>query len=558
MRQTSRADAGAAPVPAAVVLPPAPSEPSQALPREEARDTLAPSSFGSLGSRPHPGAPPTGVRSARAPLPTLGELEGASATATLRPPGAVPPPPRALPTATPSPDPVAFERHGVLETPLPLPRTPITPALELDSTLGMSGSASKKAAQAALVEQSRLAESVVAPSAVPAPGLYIADEPLERRPKQASLVTVPRQELTRLRGAMLVLGGLLLMAAGALVVLVFRRADANRQAVVGRASASVAAVAPPGCALHAPPSRISPIERSVPIAARTLADGNVALAFAETKTSAVAFLYRPVSGDVERQQTSSSNAEVTHVSLDAPPIVTRGSADFALGQALSPGLELGVGANGILRRGSDGATGVVWSLPTGSRVTQPRVVQLPGGYFVTFRQGGAEGQIVTGWVRADGTAASELTPLSGLPHNLGTPTTAVFAERALLLVSARADKTERYRIFAAPAAPGQAAGPARVLEAPGEGGGAIAPSLSALPGGRYLLQWTDGNVGQYQVRSRILNAELSPLAPPALVSAKGANAGQGVVVGTARGAASFFIQTTAGHDELWGVALTCH
>jgi hypothetical protein len=542
------------PTPAARVVGPSGQEP---------RDTLAPSSFGNLGPPHLPASTPTGARSARAPLPTLAELEGASATATLRPPGAVPPPPRALPTATPSsPDPVSVGRRAALETPLPLARSAVvSPVTELDSTLDMSGTPSTQAAQAALVDQTRNAEAgdPQPPSAVPAPGLYIADEPLEPRPQQGSLVTVKRGELSRLRAGLLVLGGLLLMAAGALVVLVFRRAEAsaNRQAQAAAASASAARPAPPSCALLAPPSRISTIERAVPISARTLPEGDVSLGFADTKTSAVTFLYRPLSGDVERGQTLPGSGDVTHVQAGEAPVATRASADFAFGQLLAPGLELGVGPSGLLRRGSDGATGVVWPLATGVRVTQPRVAAFSTGYFVTFRQGGAEGRIMSGWLARDGAAASELTALPGLPSSVGTPTAASFGERALLLVSARTDKSERYRVFAAPVPMGGAPEPARALDAPGEGGGAIAPSFTALASGRYLLQWTDGNVGQYQVRSRIFDGELSPLSPPLRLSAKGANAGQGTTAGTARGAVSFFIQTTAGHDELWGVALSC-
>lgn len=561
-RHVARAGAFTAPLPAAVVVPPPTPAARVVEPSgQQPRDTLAPSSFGNLGP-PHLGAPtPTGARSARAPLPTLGELEGASATATLRPPGAVPPPPRALPTTTPGPDSASyFERRAALETPLPLARsTVVGPTPELDSTLDMSGTPSTQAAQAALVDQTRNAEAGGPESAVPAPGLYIADEPLEPRPQAGSLVTVKRGELSRLRAGLLVLGGLLLMTAGALVVLVFRRAEAsaNRQAQAAVASASAARPAPPSCALLAPPSRISTIERAVPISARALPDGDVSLGFADTKTSAVALLYRPLSGDVERQQTLPGSGDVTHVHAGEPPVVSRASADFAFGQLLAPGLELGVGPSGLLRRGSDGATGVVWPLPTGVRVTQPRVAASSTGYFVTFRQGGAEGRIMSGWLAQDGTAASELTALPGLPGSVGTPTAASLGERALLLVSARTDKSEPYRVFAARVPAGGAPEPARVLDAPGEGGGAIAPSFTALPAGRYLLQWTDGNVGQYQVRSRIFDGELSPLSPPLRLSAKGANAGQGTTTGTARGAVSFFIQTTAGHDELWGVSLSC-
>jgi hypothetical protein len=342
-------------------------------------------------------------------------------------------------------------------------------------------------------------------------------------------------------------------------VLIVRRAEASasRQAQAAAASTSVVTPPPPGCAVLAPPSRISTIERSVPIGTRTSPDGNVSLGFAQTKTSAIALTYQSPSGDVGQQQTLPGSGEVTHVTAGESPSATRASPDFAFGQQLEPGLELGVGPSGLLRRGSDGATGVVWPVAAGARVTQPRVAALAGAYFVTFRQGGAEGQIVSGWLRRDGTVASELSALSGLPSSVGTPTAALLGERVVLLVLARSDKADRYRIYAAPAAPGDAAGPARVLDAPGEGSGAIAPSLSALPGGRYLLQWTDGVVGQYQVHTRLLGPTLEPLAPPLRVSAKGANAGQGLVAGTARGAVSFFIQTTAGHDELWGTAISC-
>jgi hypothetical protein len=72
------------------------------------------------------------------------------------------------------------------------------------------------------------------------------------------------------------------------------------------------------------------------------------------------------------------------------------------------------------------------------------------------------------------------------------------------------------------------------------------------------VQWTDGNVGSYQVHARLFDAALDPLGEPLLVSAKGANAGQGTVVASASAIVSFFIQTTAGHDELWGATLSCH
>ena len=614
----ARSGTGTAPLPAAVVIPPpsaTASAGSSALTREPARDTLAPSSFGVLGSANRPATAPAhnAMRGARPPMNTLGELEGATATATLRPPGAVPPPPRALPMATPSLDAAGLDRASSLETPLPggdapftalagdLPPAPKTPKPHvaqapianstllssnartpfqakppsespLESTLDMSGSASKKATQAALIEQTRISEGGLSkgsapatlplpPSVgtgVPAPGLFIADEPLEPRPQLPSIVTKQRELLTRMRVVVLVLGGLLLMAAGALVVMAFRRSEAiaTRSSAT---SASAIAAALPGCALTAPPSRISPIERAVPVSALALDDGTIALGIADTKSTAAGWIYDPVSGEAKRKlDAPTGSGDVSHVTAADPLRVDHANPDFAFAQTIAPGLALGVGPAGLLRRGDDGATGVVWPLAAGVRVTPPRVVSNASGHFVAFRQGGADGQIITGWLRPDGSPTGEAAGVDGAPKSLGTPNVALLGQQALVLFSARADKSEPYRVYVAVAAPGQRPSPVRALELPAEGSGAIAPSLATLPGERYLAQWTDGNVGQYQVHVRMLDSTLKALGPALLVSGKGANAGQGTIVTTAKATVSFFIQTTAGHDELWGATLSCH
>jgi hypothetical protein len=466
-------------------------------------------------------------------------------------------------TPKPRVEPARAENATMLSSSAAAP-TQNKPAVELESTLDMSGTASKKATQAALIEQTRIsggsASKAAAPAAgtaVPAPGLFIADEPLERRPQQPSLVTAQRELLTRLRVVVLVLGGLLLMAAGALVVMAFRRADTNG----ARATAPSASAAqlPPACTLVAPPSRISTIERAVPISALPQADGSIALAIADTKTSAAGWIYDPVVGEPKRKLDSpTGSGELSHVSATEPLLLDRADPDFAFAQTLAPGLAIGVGPTGLLRRGDDGATGVVWPLGSGVRVTPPRAVSTPAGHFVALRQGGAEGQIITGWLGQNGVAVGEPTAIEGAPKTLGTPNVSLLGERALVLFSARADKSEPYRVYAALAAAGQRPSPVRALDLPAEGGGALTPSLASLPGERYLVQWTDGNVGQYQVHVRIFDDKLSPISGALLVSGKGANAGQGTIVTTGSATVSFFIQTTAGHDELWGATLSCH
>jgi hypothetical protein len=529
---------------------PAAASSGAALMREPARDTLAPSSFGVLGGAK--AMAPAPVRNARGALPTLGDLEGATATATLRPPGAVPPPPRALPMPTSTLDGRGLERGSPLDT--PVPKDPDQPFAALAGDLRPSPRTA-----GALPSASGNATVVSAPAAaaVPAPGLYIADEPLEPRPKQGSLVSVQRHVLTRMRVVVLVLAGLLLMLAGALVVLIARRPDG----AAARAAAPSASIAPAplGCRLAQPPSRISPkIERTVPISAVPTGDGSIALAIADSKTSAAGWIYDATSGEATRPLLAPmGNGDVSYVSAAEPIVVDRAGTDFAFGRTLAAGLALGVGPAGILRRGADGASGVIWPVAAGLKVTPPRVVELEGGYFVAFRQGGAEGQLMTGWLKRDGSAQGELTAISGAPKTLGTPNVALVGKSAVTLFAARDDKSAPYRVHAARADFGQRPFPARALELPAEGIGAIAPSLSALPDGRLLVQYTDGNVGQYQVHTRMLGPDFQPLGEALRISAKGANAGQGTMVVTRGAAVSFFIQTTAGHDELWGASLSC-
>jgi hypothetical protein len=191
-------------------------------------------------------------------------------------------------------------------------------------------------------------------------------------------------------------------------------------------------------------------------------------------------------------------------------------------------------------------------------VTPPRVASSKSGHFVAFRQGGAEGQLMSGWLRPEGTPLGDPASLGGAPKMLGTPNVVLTDEEAMMLFAARQEKREPYRVHVARAKLGQAPGAPRVLDLPAEGGGAIAPSLTPFSGDRYLVQWTDGNVGQYQVHMRMLDAKLEPVSEVVLVSAKGANAGQGTIVVAGSAVVSFFIQTTAGHDELWGATLTCH
>ena len=113
-----------------------------------------------------------------------------------------------------------------------------------------------------------------------------------------------------------------------------------------------------------------------------------------------------------------------------------------------------------------------------------------------------------------------------------------------------------WKLYVSLTRPGAEPGPARELTA-GSGSGAISPAVAALSSDRWLVQWTEGSSAQYHVHVQTFAADLSAIDANITVSPKGANAGQGALATFGEGAASLFILTTAGHDELWGATLSC-
>jgi hypothetical protein len=87
----------------------------------------------------------------------------------------------------------------------------------------------------------------------------------------------------------------------------------------------------------------------------------------------------------------------------------------------------------------------------------------------------------------------------------------------------------------------------------GLGTGAFSPSLAALPGGRFLLAWTEeGEDGNHQVRGEVLDATGTAVSPPVVLSEPSFNAGQpAAALGKdGKGGVAFFHATEAGSFDL--------
>ncbi len=625
--------------PASGGLPPlnpslAKREPKPLVPAQEAaKDTLAPSSFGQIGAprRAQPAAtvvrrePIAPVSRGRSPLPTLGEEGGIpSATATLRPPGAVPPPARGVPAvpALDSSGSFSFEKRSAVMTPIPAfgppggtfeapapartpsapnhpapsapnhaapqltptPNEPAAPARALPPVASASPALDPIAAHEIEPALDSTIEVMpqVPPEArrtpVPAPPREPLRSPLNSASEDVLARALQRHSLVKIgrfavdsRTVVMILSAV----CGALVValigvLVSRghgsdAAPATSAAASGTPSASAMPSAPAGCRVSVPAALIAnTVERSVPpYATKVGTEPTLALSFAATKTKGVGLRLNP--------STLDSIAAFDEDGKDAVrgvvPLTRTGSLAFfvdrddsALRSAHTideaPPFTLGVSDDGFSRVVA-GSTSLVWPLDAKVKITEPRTAAVGGfGYGVTFRRGGQAGSILLGFVGPDGAKKSELAEISNAPKLLGTPVIAGSDAGALVAFAGRDTPDAAWKIFVSLSKPGAAPSPARELVS-GSGGGAISPTLSALGAGRWLVQWTEGTSGQYQVRVQSFAADLKPLGSAVLASPKGANAGQGSLAAFEGGALTLFILTTAGHDELWGATLSC-
>jgi hypothetical protein len=206
----------------------------------------------------------------------------------------------------------------------------------------------------------------------------------------------------------------------------------------------------------------------------------------------------------------------------------------------------------------DGRPQPVWAGAAAEKITDPRVASNAAGHLVAFRRGGLSGRVLSGWLGPDGNRQGELSLLEAPNVTLsGTPDAAVNGETGLVAFAGRPSPDAEWRVQLA-SVPKAGKPVLRSFETPpgGPGGGSIAPAVTALGKG-WVLQWTEGTSGKYQVREQRLDERLEAVGEPWLVSPKGANSGQGALVATGSRLLSVFVQTTAGHDELWGASFEC-
>lgn len=305
----------------------------------------------------------------------------------------------------------------------------------------------------------------------------------------------------------------------------------------------------------------------VPPYLATAPGGQVALGFATTPTAAIGLKVDPTSLD----PTQEFSRDGKHNVLGVVPLVRDKKLDFAVdreGSPLqnahtvdaSPPFIIGVTKAGVARAIGYGEPETIWPGAGDQRITEPRVVSVHGvGHAVTFRRGGRDGEVRGGWLTPDGEKKTDLVEIKADGLRVGTPTLAVNNREVLVSFAARPSDDAAWTVRLAHAPLGKAPRSSQQFELPGggPGGDAISPAAVGLPGGRWLLQWTEGKPGSRTVRAQTLDASLAPSGDPITLSPDGKDSGQGALWRVGDHVLSVFLVRSDSGYELWGSGLSC-
>ncbi len=485
----------------------------------------------------------------RPAAPTLVEGGETNVANTLRPPGAVPPPPRTF-SAT-----FSFDVQRALDLAnfasddgAPVVPSAIAPDLVMRSVLGGNDAESSEPSPV------RLDEPVVAS----APATPASVQPSLRPAKRGR--------------SWLLVGGISVVAAVGLFAVVIRSHVASNQLpAVASAKPSSSATARPTqpCRLIGTAERLAPsIALNVAPIVATAADGkSLAVGFADTANSAAGILVDPATHSVKYVFREAGKSRVASVvpHLQGAKIsfaVARdkdsfkearfvaGPADFSFGQTVE----------GFARLSGSKDLETVWPTDIDTPCTGARLVTIPGiGHAVTFRQGSQSGTIQVGWLTPDGHSRTLPASLTTDAKAVGQPNIAASGSHILVTFAGRTSDSDPWMVHAALLGANGASTTAQRLPtaAGGPGGDAIAPVAAGLGDGHFILQWSEGNAGHWQVRVQTLDGHLQPWGPPVNVSRSDTNAGQGVLWVNGTDAVSLFMVNVGRSAELWAASLQC-
>jgi hypothetical protein len=233
---------------------------------------------------------------------------------------------------------------------------------------------------------------------------------------------------------------------------------------------------------------------------------------------------------------------------------------------IDPPLQVGAyGGDLVWTRAGGGPAGKLWPLSGSDDVDALRAASegAPGETTtaITFRQGG---QV---WVGAATgyrslAAKGDLSHIAGLGPSVGSPAVAVNDGAIVVAWSDRSSADAPWHIRIAHMKAGEPASEPVTFSPPpgGPGGHAMSPSLAAVPGGRFLLVWTEGPTSQQRVRAITLSSNGEPVGRALEISNEAVNSGQGQAAVTATAGAKgivAFLQATDNGFEVAAAGIAC-
>jgi hypothetical protein len=230
---------------------------------------------------------------------------------------------------------------------------------------------------------------------------------------------------------------------------------------------------------------------------------------------------------------------------------------------LDPPLEIGAaGGDLVWARSGGGAGGKLWPIEGGGNVEALRGatdLDSAGSVAIALRHAGA---IWMGAAEGHDTLAPRgaLSRATGSGTAVGSPAVAMNDGVVVVAWADRASQDDPWRLRWVRFKAGEVPGEPGTFTPPAGGRGeqAMSPGLAAVPGGRFLLVWTEGPATRHDVRALTLSRDGEPIGKPLDISRKSVNAGQGqVAVNSARQGLVAYLESSGDGFQVVATPISC-
>ena len=325
------------------------------------------------------------------------------------------------------------------------------------------------------------------------------------------------------------------------------------------------------CLMIRAPARLAPkAAHKIPFEMTATPRGELAIGYARSLEQAAGLVVVPTSGEVvSRYEPEAGEERPSRVvpAVDGDEVSYRATlaeqdgvtaASFVSGAG---DLIIGFREGEVVKLSAPGATPeTLWALPPAERPPDAlNVRHFAGkGTAVAYRY---DGRVFYGWLDANHNVDKEAAPVPGSGGQVGKPALGTNGAQIALVFADRppADGATA-DVRWARVAPGEQVQDALPIELPvgGPGGDAIAPSVSGLEDGRWVLMWTEGaRRAPKTLRAQTYGRDGKTIGQALRVSPGTGSFGQGSVGVVGEDAAVVFLLATRRGYEVWGTVLQC-